>query len=538
MELHVKDLALVEDVWLELDGGLTVLTGETGAGKTVLVGALKLLLGDRADTTLVRAGAAEALVEGRFVVDGAERLIKRRIGADGRSRCAIDGEMATVAALGELLGGVVDLHGQHEHQALLSVPRHAGYLDRYIGDAARASLERYRAALRDAADARAALGALEGSLEDRDRRADYLRFQVADIDAIAPGVDEDAHLEALLPRLRHADRLTAAAGGAWASLRDDDAAADHVARALAALHQATGLDEALDSIAADVQAASDALGDIGSRLRRYAESVDHDPHALDAAETRLATLTTLRRKYGGTLADVIASRDAAAIELETLDAGEAGLEAARVRVADAEGALAGEADELSRVRREAVEGFCAALAAAAAELALPDARFDVAITRLPGSAWSVEGPDRVEFLFSPAAGEQPRPLAKIASGGEISRVMLALKDVLGGADDTPVLVFDEVDAGIGGATALAVGRRLASLAQTRQVLVVTHLAQVAAFADSQIVVSKEARDGRSVTRAERVEADDRVLEIARMLSGGTSQAGIEHARELLGSVAH
>ncbi|MGB4593886.1 MAG: DNA repair protein RecN [Coriobacteriia bacterium] len=535
-ELHVKDLALVEDVWLEFGDGLTVLTGETGAGKTVLVGALKLLLGDRADTTLVRSGADEALVEGRFVIDGQERLVRRRMGADGRSRCTIDGEMATVTALGELLSGVVDLHGQHEHQALLSVARHAGYLDRYAGAAAVEAKAAYRASLRTVADARAALEALEGSLADRDRRVDYLRFQISDIDSVSPKPGEDVELEALLPRLRHADKLTGAAAGAWAALRDDEAASDYVARAVSALHAVAGLDDILDGMSGELEALSLQLDELGSRLREYAESVEHDPHALDAAETRLAALTTLKRKYGTSLDDVIAVRSSAALELETLDAGEAGLEAARARTAAAEATLRRDAEHLSEVRRNAIPDFASELAAAANDLALPGAVFDVSVTKIPFASWTGEGPERIEFLFSSGAGEAPRPLAKIASGGEISRVMLALKDVLGGADKTPVLVFDEVDAGIGGATALAVGRRLASLAKSHQVLVVTHLAQVAAYADRQVVVSKESRNGRSVTGAVAVEAEERVLEIARMLSGGTSQAGVEHARELLESV--
>ncbi|MHB8925419.1 MAG: DNA repair protein RecN [Coriobacteriia bacterium] len=536
LELHVKDLALVEDVWLEFGEGLTVLTGETGAGKTVLVGALKLLLGDRADSTLVRSGASEALVEGRFAVQGQERLVRRRVSADGRSKCTIDGEMATVAALGEMLSGIVDLHGQHEHQALLSVARHAGYLDRYVGEDAVAAKAAYRTSLRAAIDAREALKALEGSLADRDRRVDYLRFQVTDIDAIAPRPGEDDEIDAILPRLRHAEKLTGAAAGAWAALRDDDAASDNVARAIAALHGPAGLDGVLDGMALELEGLSGALDELGSRLRDYAESVEHDPHALDAAESRLAALTTLKRKYGSSLDEVIAARAVAVSELESLDAGEAGLGAARVRVAEAESALRAEAARLSGVRAAAIPGFASALAAAVGDLALTGARFEVSVAEVPFASWGPDGPERVEFLFGPGVGESPKPLAKIASGGEISRVMLALKDVLGQADRTPVLVFDEVDAGIGGATALAVGRRLASLAERHQVLVVTHLAQVAAFADQQVVVSKQDRDGRGVTQAHVVIGDDRVLEIARMLSGGTSQAGIEHARELLDSV--
>lgn len=533
LELHVRDLALVEDVWLEFGDGLTVLTGETGAGKTVLVGALQLLLGERADTSLVRSGADEALVEGRFLIDGEERLIRRRITAEGRSRCTIDGEMATVGALGTLLDGVVDLHGQHEHQALLSSGRHAGYLDRFIGDGAVDALEAFRSALKDAHAMHMRVDELEQALSDRDTRMEYLRFQMSDIDAVGPHAGEDADTEALLPRLRHGEKLTSAAATAWTSVRDEGGAADALAEASTALSHAADLDPVLDGLAGELTELVVTLDDIGSRLRVYSESIEHDPQALDAAESRLAELSALKRKYGATLDEVLDLRARASDELEMLDSGQAGLEAAREASASAERDLVAAGERLVAIRLEATPTFTARLAEAAHDLAMPSARFEVGSKDLPREQWGLDGPQRIEFLFSTSSGETPRPLAKIASGGEISRVMLALKDVLGQADNTPVLVFDEVDAGIGGATALSVARRLASLAETHQVLVVTHLAQVAAFASRHVVVEKADSKGRSVTNARAVLAEERVGEVARMLSGGTTRAGLEHARELL-----
>lgn len=533
LELHVKNLALVEEVWLEFGEGLTVLTGETGAGKTVLVGALQLLLGERADTTLVRSGADEALVEGRFLIEGRERLVRRRISAEGRSRCTIDDEMATVSAVGDLLDGVVDLHGQHEHQALLSVPRHAGYLDRFIGAAALLGLEEYRAAFSAMREAGARVAELESALADRDRRIDYLRFQIADIDASGAYPEEDAEIEASLPRMRHGDRLTSAASTAWSFLSDDDAANQRLGDAVTALSRAAGLDPALDELASELEATLASADDIASRLRQYAENVGHDPRALDLAEERLAVLTALKKKYGDTIADVLRVRDAAAAELDGLTDAEAGLADARATLERAGLRLKEKAASLRGARAAHAGAFERALTAAARDLAFSDARFEVRLLDLPEESWGQDGPQKVEFLFTSSAGDQPRPLAKIASGGEISRVMLALKDVLGQADDTPVLVFDEVDAGIGGATATDVGRRLASLASTHQVLVVTHLAQVAAFATHQIVVEKDTTEGRSVTVARPVAEQERITEIARMLSGGITQTGLDHARELL-----
>ncbi|PKQ38867.1 MAG: DNA repair protein RecN [Actinobacteria bacterium HGW-Actinobacteria-1] len=537
LELHVRNLALVEEVWLEFSDGLTVLTGETGAGKTVLVGALQLLLGERADTTLVRSGADEALIEGRFLIDGEERLVRRRISAEGRSRCTIDDEMATVGALSELLGGIVDLHGQHEHQALLSVSRHAEYFDRFIGDSALDALAVYRQTYAERQAAVAELAALEDALADRDRRIDYLRFQIADIDAVSARVGEDAEIEFALPRMRHGDRLTSAASAAWSALEGDEAAAARLGEALGGLHRAAGLDPTLDGIASELEDAVTSVDGIASRLRDYAESVEHDPRALETAEDRLAALTALKKKYGDTLESVLAIRDAASLELEQLGEGTQALRRAEELLGERDTALREAGSALAEIRSASTSAFEHALTDAARDLAFSDARFVVQLQDLPAGSWTSDGPQRVEFLFSSSAGDTPRPLAKIASGGEISRVMLALKDVLGHADHTPVLVFDEVDAGIGGATAIAVGRRLASLADTHQVLVVTHLAQVAAFAAQQVVVEKDSTEGRSVTVARPVGSDERIAEIARMLSGGTTATGLEHARELLAMAA-
>ncbi|HEY5506693.1 MAG TPA: DNA repair protein RecN [Coriobacteriia bacterium] len=533
-ELHVRDLALIEEAWLELGPGMTALTGETGAGKTVLVGALKLLLGDRADATLVRSGAAEALVEGRFTVDGVERTARRRVSADGRSRCYLDGEMATVGALAEGLGPLVDLHGQHDHQELLRTGSHAGLLDRFAG--AGLALDAYRAAYRAHRDAAATLARLQSALGDKERRIATLEATVDDIGRVAPEPGEDEAIAARLPRLRHGEKLAAASSAAHRALTEEAGAAERVAEAGSALARVTGIDPVLDAISDDIGDAESRLHAAASRLRDYGEGVDYDPLALEEAEARGAALAVLKRSYGPLLGDVIAARDAAASELDTLGAGEAGLEQARRAVDDAESALVAAAVSLSGLRAAASAAFEARLIAAAHDLSMPHAGFEVSRASLPRDAWTADGPERIEFLYAPASGEPARPLARIASGGEVSRVMLALKSVLGAADTVPVLVFDEIDAGIGGATALAVGGRLHSLAAGRQVLVITHLAQVAAFADAQLVVEKSELDGRARTHVRAVAREERTAEIARMLSGSVTDASLAHARELLASV--
>ncbi len=536
-ELHVRGLALIEEAWLEFRPGLTALTGETGAGKTVLVGALKLLLGERGDATLVRAGADEALVEGRFEVDGTEHTARRRVSADGRSRCYLDGEMATVGALAEAFGPLVDLHGQHDHQTLLHPSSHAGLLDRFAGGDAAGALAAYRDAFRAHAEAARALAELSGALADRERRLDYLRFVVEEVDALVPTEGEDDAITERLPRMRHGERLTEASATAHRALADDEGAADALAEALAALRRVVGVDPQLDSLAEELADADARVSDLAGRLRAYGEGVDYDAAALNTAEARLAALATLKKKYGPTLADVLATRERAFAEIAALEEGEAGLDRASAVAAEEDAALCAAAERLARARAAAAPGFTKALRAASVELAMPTAAFEVACEALPRDAWTADGPQRVEFLYAPSAGEPPRPLARIASGGEISRVMLALKSVLGAADTVPVLVFDEIDAGIGGATAICVGRRLRDLSRERQVIVVTHLAQVAAFADAQLVVEKDDTDGRARTCVRSVSGADRAAEVARMLSGSLSETSLKHAEELLAAAS-
>lgn len=537
-EVHVRDLALIEDVWLEFGPGMNVLTGETGAGKTALVGALKLLVGERADSTLVRAGSAEALVEGIVEHEGREITVKRRIGTDGRSRCTLDGEMATVGALAETLGPLVDLHGQHEHQALLQPARHVAYLDRFVGSAADEALATYRAAREAFLAAEEGLSRLRASLDDADRESDYLRFVVADIDAVAPTAGEDERIAALLSVLQHSGRLAEAAAEAFSALRSEAGASDAAERAVTALSRVSGLDPRLDAVCSRLGDALAQLHDVGSELRAYGEGVEHDPAALEEAQTRQVTLAGLKKKYGPTLADVAERRAEAAARLDAVGDGKKGLAAAAVHLEVARAAYESAADVLASVRAVAVEGFLGGLHEAVADLAMDGARFDVAITGLLFEQWGEDGPHRVEFTYAPGPDQPFRPLARIASGGELSRVMLALKGVLGRADDVPVLVFDEVDAGIGGATAIAVGRRLKSLAERHQVLVVTHLAQVAAFADGHLVVTKSvAGDGVRTTVA-RVQGEERVGEMARMLSGADTETSRAHASELLAEAAY
>ena len=533
-ELHVRDLALIEEVWLEFGPGMTALTGETGAGKTALLGALQLLLGERGDAGSVRSGSPETMVEGRFAVGGAEIIARRRMSADGRSKCTLDGEMATVGALADRIGPLVDLHGQHDHQALLSPGTHSAYLDRRAGGAGEEALTGYRSARADEKTARAARDELARSLTDAARDADYLRFVAEEIGRVDPQPGEDVALEARVPALQHGERLAEAADEAAELLRGDSGALDSLAQASVVLGKVADIDPALDELAARLGEAYAIADDASSGIRAYRDGVEHDSAALDAVLGRLTVLSGLAKKYGPRLEDVIATRDRAEAAIAAQDAGEERTAAVERELEEARLRLICAAERLDAVRREAAPLFVSELGAAVADLCMDGARFEVAFTPLEYENWTADGAQRTEFLYAAAPGQPARPLAKIASGGELSRVMLALKGVLGEADTVGTLVFDEVDAGLGGTAARSVGRRLAQLARTHQVIVVTHLAQVAAYADAHLVVSKSVTGESAATQVVAVTGETRTAEIARMLSGNDSETGLAHARELLG----
>lgn len=532
-DLHVRDLALIREAWLEFGPGLTVLTGETGAGKTALLGALKLLLGERADSTSVRDGAGEALAEGSFSTAGSQIIVKRRVSADGRSRVVIDGEMASVGGLTERIGPLVDLHGQHDHQALLSPSTHLGYLDRWAGCEIRELLGDYAAAFERHRSAARELDALERELAEADKNADYLAFIVTEIDRVDPQPGEDELLESRLPALQHAERLAEAASHVSQVLRGEGGALDSIAEASEALRKVSGIDDRLDALTERLTEASALIDDVGLSARAYRDGIAHDPEALNEALARLSALTGLKKKYGPELSDVLERRDSATRSLAEVEDAEGARRAAESAVSEAEALLRGAGAELARTRERLAEKFALELSSSAKDLAMEGARFEIAFTDLDFASWNAEGPHRVEFLYAPSASAKVRPLARIASGGEVSRTMLALKGVLGTADTVETLVFDEIDAGIGGATATAVGARLSDLAKNHQVIVVTHLAQVAAFADAHLVVEKTSDGGSATTTVRAVEGEDRVGEIARMLSGDDSETSRAHARELL-----
>ncbi len=536
-ELHVRDVALIRDATIEPAAGLTVLTGETGAGKTALLSSIKLLVGERSDAGMVREGAASLEVEGRLFLRGDDEdgtVVRRRVSADGRGRVELNGHMASVRELSERVGSTVDLCGQHEHQRLLAVATHAEMLDTWAGAPAAEALDVYRDALAAAEEAAAELERVREMGRATGERLDEAAFVLRRIDEVDPREGELEELEAQLPRVEHGEALMSAALGARERLAADDGACDALGEAVRALTDAARFDEKLGGWAATLESALLDIEDVASELRGYADEVDFDPEELDRVQARLAALEGLRRAYGPRMADVLRRRDEAReVIAAASDGGELERRAAE-ELERREAVLAAAADALDLVRRDAAPRLAAAVSEQMAFLEMGSAELEVCVERRPRSEWTRRGPSRVELLYRPAAGLSARPLRKIASGGEVSRVMLAVKVVLGESDACETLVFDEVDAGVGGATAVALASVLARLSQTHQVIVVTHLAQVAVAAGRHYLVEKRAGEGEVLeTTLTLIEGEDRVAEVARMLSGDTGSASRDLAREML-----
>lgn len=534
-ELHVRDVALIRDASLAPSAGLTALTGETGAGKSALLSAIKLLVGERADAGAVREGADGLEVEGRFYVRGGDPdgcVVSRRVGADGRGRVRIDGRMGSVRELAEGVGATVDLCGQHEHQRLLQVQTHVEMLDAWVGEPAAAALARYREALAAAAEAARELDRVRELSRTGAAALEEAEFVCRRIDEVDPAKGELADLEAKLPRAEHGDALLRSALGAREALTGEGGALDAIRDAASEVDDALRYDDALSKHTDVLRSALLDLEDVAAELRDYADDLDFDPEELERMRARWSELQGLLRSYGPTMADVFARRDEARGVVEAASDGGAAVERAQKAADAAEARLADAARALDDVRREAAPRFSAAVSEQMARLEMGSAELEVAFERLPRAEWSRRGASRAEFLYRPGAGLSARPLRRIASGGEVSRVMLALKVVLGESDSAETLVFDEVDAGVGGATAVALAGVLADLARTHQVIVVTHLAQVAVAADEHYLVSKSAGDVPETTLTP-ISGEDRVREVARMLSGDTGEASLAHARELL-----
>jgi DNA repair protein RecN (Recombination protein N) len=582
-ELHVHNYAIIEKLQVRFTGGLNVLTGETGAGKSILIGALGLLLGDRTDTSIVRAGAEETAVSGVIGVGGSPEaaawlvahgiepeegavILRRVLKATGRGASFIQSTPVTRSDLAEFSSLLFDVHGQHEHQSLLDLEQHRRLLDRHGGTEALAG--RFHELYLSLASLRERLSKLASDERERLRRMDLLSFAVQEIKALALKPGEQDELEKELAILSHHEKLftlleqvheatAGAGGGALGQLR----ASRH------AMEEALGIDPALSKPAHQLEDAFYEIEDFAATVRQYRERAEFSPERLDAVQERLAAIRAAERKYGDTIDAVLAYLATSEQELASMENYEEEKRRLEGEIGRTERELVAAGRELSQKRRAAAQVLGAGIEAELRLLGMPKVSFRVAVqsatrtaaaagagagtTAGPGSAVATGGPaaeapgngaavanpwglDSVEFVISPNLGEPFKRLRSIASGGELSRVMLAIKGVLAASDRMSTLIFDEVDAGIGGEVALSVGERLARLAASKQVLCVTHLATIAARADNHLRIDKAASGGRTVTRVERVAGASRREEIARMLAGDrTGELSLQHAQELL-----
>ena len=540
-ELHISGLGVIDDLDLELERGLTVLTGETGAGKTMVTVGLSLALGARASTTLVRAGAGAARVQARFdepppSADGwaeeGELVLARTVGADGKGGARIGGQLATVSALASLGSDLVEVHGQHQTLRLLEPSTQTAFLDRVAGAAHLAALERHRSTFRRLAQARAARDELAEADRERERTLDLLAYQVAEIDTVGPRGSETDDLVADEARLGHVERLLELTGEAADALSADGGAIDDAASIAAALGAAAELDPGASALASRATSLAAELAELAHDVREHRESLSADPARLELVRERLSSLRGLHRKYGASDAEVLAFRERAAAEIELLRSADDRREALDAEVAALDAEVAARSGVVSAGRASAAPPLAEALTRQLHELGMPAGSIEVV---LQGAANpGIDGAERAELRLIPGPGHPSLPLAKGASGGELSRVMLACRSILADLDDVPTLVFDEIDAGIGGEAGLAVGRRLAALATRKQVLVVTHLPQIACFADRHVRVTKD----EGVATVEPLDDDQRIQELSRMLAGlGATDAAVTHAEELLAEAA-
>jgi DNA repair protein RecN (Recombination protein N) len=544
-ELHISGLGIIDDVDLQLTPGLTVLTGETGAGKTMLAVGLSLVAGARSGAHLVGSEATAARVQARFdaptgwssdaasedrrgwVEDG-EVILARSIGRDGKSSARVGGQLTTASALADLGAELIEIHGQHGSLRLLEPATQTAFLDRFAGPDHLGIVRSYVETYRQLETARRSLGELEAAMRDREREIDLLRYQVEEIESVDPQPGETDALRGEEARLAHGERLLELSGAAEASLSGDGGAAESLSAAARGLAAIADLDTGAGGLRDRVDGLAVEASELGHDLRAYRESLAVEPARAEVIRARLADLQALHRKYGAGDDEVRDFLAGAADRLRTLSGADERLDALRAELARLEPAASELAATISASRTAGSAALAEALSAELEELGMTGASVRVALHEL--DPLGLGGAERVELLLCAGPGQPWLPLAKAASGGELSRVMLACRSVLADLDEIPTLVFDEVDAGIGGQAGLAVGRRLARLAQDRQVLVVTHLPQIACFADRHLSVAKH----EGVATVTVLDDAERIAELSRMLAGMAESAGaVSHAQELL-----
>jgi len=558
-ELNIKNFAIIDQLRVEFGPGLNVFTGETGAGKSIVVDALNLALGERASTDLVRTGSAEAVVEAAFELNGlgsasvtgilseqgieaaaGEDLIVRRvISTAGKSKVYINGSLANLATLTALGAHLADIHGQHEHQSLLAVDQQMDMLDSF--GVLLKNREAFSASYKQLHELRRQLAELEAGEREKAQREDLLRYQVNEIDAARLKEGEDEALANEQRVLANSEKLAGLAASADETLYSSEGSAlSALKRAITNVRDIAAIDNKLAPVLELLESGRAQVEEAAREVASYAERVEFDPNRLEAIGDRLDLIQKLKKKYGGTIPEIIAFGAKAAADLEKIEKSGEEMERLRKEIEGLKAGITAKAKDLTKKRTAAAKELEKKVEGELGHLGMKKTTFVVKIVQEPGDDTTDglrvgnRGADKVEFLISPNPGEEPRPLAKIASGGELSRIMLALKTILVEGDPIPTLVFDEVDAGIGGAVAEEVGKKLRKIASRRQVFCITHLAQIASMAMSHYGVTKAVKKDRTSTEVRLLDRKERVDEIARMLGGKTiTDATIRHAEEMI-----
>jgi len=546
VELVAENVAIMDKAWLQFGPGFTAITGETGAGKSLLMGSISLCLGERAGPEIVRAGAAQAIVQAVFAPPASTKslveelgygsddalYLQREIAAEGRSQCRINGRLAPLNILKRIGDSLADLHGQHEHQSLLNANRHLDMLDDWIGVDAALLRERIAKLYANNLEISRKIRQLEAAGRDREHRLDLLRFQVAEIEEAGVQKGERSRLEEDLARLKGAETLAEALHeAAECAFAGELAAKDLLARSLRSLETAAQIDARLRPACDQLQAALVSLEECAMGIKDGQESIEFNPERLEEIAGRLDLLAGLARKYGDSEEAILNYLHESKETLAFLEGSKTSRDDLTSKLAENEERLLADCRLLTNLRSERASKFADLVGHELSELGMPKAALSATLQPKPIAA---DGADELEFMFSANRGERQRPFSKVASGGEISRVMLAVKTVIAGKGGVPTLIFDEIDAGLGGQTAAIVAKKIERLSKNYQVIVITHIPQIASRASKQISIEKREVDARSVTRVRNLQQEERIGEIARMLAGETvSEAALENARHLL-----
>jgi DNA repair protein RecN (Recombination protein N) len=542
-ELRIKNLAIIDDLKVRFREGLNVLTGETGAGKSIIVDSLGLALGSRAQSDLVRSGEKEAVVQAYFEIQGGheipdigidlsdELIIRRSVSSSGKSRAYINDTMVSLQSLAEVGRSLVDIHGQHEHQSLLSIDKHRDFLDAF--GKLQEEREKVESLYREAGTLKREVDDLQKKVKERAHRLDLLKFQIQEIDATSLRIGEKEELVEKKAILSNLSRLKELSETAYILIYGaEGSCTEKLSSILSKVREISSVDPSISDVMNMLESAQPLIEDAAVSLRGYKDKYDIEPEELTEIEDRLELIRKLEKKYGEGIENIMRYRDEAERELTGLEIADERLEHLEADLKLKEELLFHSASSLSEKRKKTAKRIEGLVKDELKELAFSNADFLIAISQ---EALSLYGLDRVEFLFSANPGEPPKPLAKIASGGELSRVMLALKGILADFDRIPVLIFDEVDAGIGGKTAESVGKKLKALSNKHQVLCTTHLPQIASRGDFHLKTEKGQRDERVYVAVKELSGKERMSEIARMLSGKITDVSLKHAKELIES---